>query len=117
MNKIFLWTHFARIFLRKLNKTRDGLLWLEESMDTSCGQVILKLSAKEVRAGLKKENKKTQKNRKSKSAHGPKGNTIAQPMDFPEVLAAKLCKPLQLQWAGFEDASSVKIPLAQYYIP
>lgn len=109
MDKIFLWAHFAHIFFKNHNKTGDVLLWFEESMGTSCGHLILKLSAKEVRAALeKKESKKTQKNRKGKSAHGPEGNSISQPMDFLEVLTAKLHKPLQLQRAGFEDASSVK---------
>lgn len=117
MDKIFLRTHFAHIFLKNHNKSRDDLLWFEETTGTSCRHLILKLSAEEVRAGLKKGNKKTQKNREGKSAHGPEGNTTAQAMDFPEMLAANLRKTLQLQRAGFEDASSVKIPLAQYYIP
>lgn len=106
MDKIHLWTHFARIFLKSHIKPREGLLCFEESMGTSGGRLVLKLSAKEVRAGLKKENKKMQKNRKGESAHGAEGNAIARPMDSPEVLAAKLRKPLQLQWVGFEDASS-----------
>lgn len=56
-------------------------------MGTRCGQGTLNLSAKEVGTGLKKKIRKH--NRKGRSAHGPKGNTRAQPMDFSEVLTAK----------------------------
>lgn len=52
-------------------------------MGTSCGHLILKLSAKEDRDGLKKEKNTTQKNRKGKSAQGPIGNTYSSAYGLP----------------------------------